>query len=140
MAKVIDVAALSTDGLKNLIANHRAKFATDAPAYIAALRELEVRTGGGLDFNKSFQAIREAAHAGRFLSYKDLADASGVEFSQVRYEIGGHLWRLVEYAHRNGWPMLSAIVVNKPNVSTGDMEPDTLKGFIRAAKELDLVV
>jgi hypothetical protein len=32
--------------------------------------------------------------------------------------------------------MLSAIVVNKPNVSTGTMEPETLKGFIAAARDL----
>jgi hypothetical protein len=32
--------------------------------------------------------------------------------------------------------LLSAIVVNKPNVETGKMEPDTLKGFIGAAREL----
>jgi hypothetical protein len=35
-----------------------------------------------------------------------------------------------------GWPMLSAIVVNKPNVQTGDMEPETLRGFVAAAREL----
>jgi hypothetical protein len=39
-----------------------------------------------------------------------------------------------------GWPMLSAIVVSKPNVATGEMEPDTLKGFVRAAKGLGYVV
>jgi hypothetical protein len=27
-------------------------------------------------------------------------------------------------------------VVNKPNIETGKMEPDTLKGFIGAAREL----
>jgi hypothetical protein len=32
--------------------------------------------------------------------------------------------------------MLSAIVVNKPNVGTGTMEPETLKGFIAAARDL----
>ena len=32
--------------------------------------------------------------------------------------------------------MLSAIVVNKPNVSTGEMEDETLKGFIKAARQL----
>jgi len=36
--------------------------------------------------------------------------------------------------------MLSAIVVNKPNVASGRMEPETLKGFIAAAKELGLSV
>jgi hypothetical protein len=54
--------------------------------------------------------------------------------------MGGHLWRLVEYAHRKGWPMLSAIVVNQRNVATGKMEPETLKGFIAAAKDLGYVV
>ena len=70
------------------------------------------------------------------MSYKDLADASGADWSKVHYSIGEHLWSLVEYAHLKGWPMLSAIVVNKPNVATGSMEPETLKGFIAAAKEL----
>jgi hypothetical protein len=32
--------------------------------------------------------------------------------------------------------MLSAIVVNQGNVATGRMEPDTLKGFIAAARNL----
>jgi hypothetical protein len=32
--------------------------------------------------------------------------------------------------------MLSAVVVNKPNVDSGKMEPETLKGFIAAAREL----
>ena len=72
----------------------------------------------------------------RYLSYKELADASGAKWAQVHYAIGGHLWSLVEYAHRKGWPMLSAIVVNKPNVATGAMEPDTLRGFIVAARAL----
>jgi hypothetical protein len=32
--------------------------------------------------------------------------------------------------------MLSAIVVNKPNVRSGTMEPETLKGFIAAVHDL----
>jgi hypothetical protein len=32
--------------------------------------------------------------------------------------------------------MLSAVVVNKQNVASGSMEPETLKGFIAAAREL----
>jgi hypothetical protein len=32
--------------------------------------------------------------------------------------------------------MLSAIVVNKPNVRSGVMEPETLKGFVAAARDL----
>ena len=36
--------------------------------------------------------------------------------------------------------MLSAIVVNKPNISTGMMEDDALKGFISAARLLGIPV
>jgi hypothetical protein len=36
--------------------------------------------------------------------------------------------------------MLSAIVVNKPNVTTGRMEPKSLKGFVGAARELGYTV
>lgn len=81
--------------------------------------------------------IRRAARERRYVSYKELADASGADWGQVRYAIGQHMWDLVEYAHRMGWPMLSAIVVNKPNVTTGRMEPETLKGFIAAARDLE---
>jgi hypothetical protein len=108
--------------------------------YVEALAEHARRIGKGLDFEKSYDAIRNSAVERRFMSYKELADASGAEWSKVHYSIGGHLWSLVEYAHRKGWPMLSAIVVNKPNVACGNMEPETLKGFIAAAKQLGLSV
>jgi hypothetical protein len=132
----INVTKLTDDQLKNLIKNHRRQQATSAPVYLEALRELQVRKGKGLEFDKSFRIIRAAAKEHRFLSYKELADASGADWSQVHYSIGPHLWDLVEFAHWNDWPMLSAIVVNKPNVASGTMEPATLKGFIGAAREL----
>jgi len=34
----------------------------------------------------------------------------------------------------------SAIVVNKPNIDTGKMERDALRGFIAAARELDYAI
>ena len=136
----INVANLSVIELENLIENHRRKGATQAPLYLDALQELEARKGKGLDFNKSLAIILRAAREGRFLSYKELADESEADWGQVHYAIGGHLWNLVEYAHRRGWPLLSAIVVNKPNITTGAMEPETLKGFFAAAHDLDIAV
>lgn len=132
----IDVVKLSESELENLMENHRQKGATHLPAYIAAMRELERRKGKGLDFEKSYRLIIHAAKEERFLSYKELADGSEAKLASVHYSLGHHLGQLVEYAHLNGWPMLSAIVVNKPNVATGKMEPDTLKGFIGAARQL----
>jgi hypothetical protein len=132
----IEVTKLTDEQLNNVIDNHRRKGATNSPLYLDALAEEARRTGGGLDFEKSFEIIRRAAAEGRFVSYKELADASGADWNQVHYSVGRHLWALVEYAQRKGWPMLSAIVVNKQNLANGKMEPGTLKGFLAAAREL----
>ena len=132
----IDLKALSIGQLENLIENHRKKGATGAPLFIEALQELEKHKGKGLDFNKSMSIILIAAKDGHFLSYKELADASGADWKQVHYAMGDHLWKLVEYSHLKHGVLISAIVVNKPNVGTGKMEPDTLKGFIVAARDL----
>jgi hypothetical protein len=132
----IDVLKLTNSELETLMENHVRKAATDLPIYRDAMRELERRKGGGLDFEKSYNLILEAAREGSFLSYKELADGSGAQWERVHYLLGGHLWKLVKYARLNGWPMLSAIVVNKPNVRSGRMEKDTLKGFVAAAREL----
>jgi hypothetical protein len=136
----INVASLTKAEIENLIENHRRQGATDADLYVEALDELEKRKGNRLEFGKSLPIILDAAKARRFLSYKELADASGADWNQVHYAIGDHLWKLVEYAHRRKWPLLSAIVVNKSNVETGKMEPETLKGFIAAARELNIAV
>lgn len=59
-----------------------------------------------------------------------------MEWNKARLQIGPHLWDLVVWAHDRDLPMLSAIVVNKQNLSTGQMEPETLAGFVRAAEAL----
>jgi hypothetical protein len=104
----IELASLAIEQLKNLIDNHRRKGATDSAAYLGALSELERRKRKGLDFDKSLSIIA-AAKQGRFLSYKELADASGADWGQVRYAVGGHLWNLVEYSHRHYGVLLSSI-------------------------------
>lgn len=132
----IIVENLADDRLDNLIDNLRNKNATGQPLYADALRERERRRGKGLDFEISFSIIRAAAEKGCFLSYKDLADASGADWSKVHYQVGPHLLRLVEYAHVKGWPMLSAIVVNKSHVETGRLDSGSLRGFVAAARAL----
>jgi len=133
----IDVETLSIAQLETLLENHRRKRAIGAPLYIGAMQELEKRKGKGLDFDKSLSIIFNAAKELRFLSYKDLADASGADWAQVHYAIGEHLWRLVEYSHLKYGILFSAVVINKPNVKSGKMEAETLKGFIGAAQLLN---
>ena len=98
------------------------------------------RKGRGLDFEKTFRAVLKAAKERRFLSYKQLADESGVEWSRQRHAAPRHLGDLIEYAHRRGWPLLSAIVVNQQHRENGRMEPETLKGFCAAARSLDYAI
>ncbi|NRB34609.1 MAG: hypothetical protein HRU31_07630 [Rhodobacteraceae bacterium] len=118
----------------NLVENHIWQGATDRPLYLQALKELEARSG--FDFETSLNAIKAAAKAGRFLSYKDLADANDVDWTKPYRLIGGHLWDLVRWGYAKDLPMRSSIVVNKENLMTGEMAPDTLRGFIKAAEDL----
>src|SRR5215469_15894431 len=137
---LINVETLSNAQLENLVENHRRQRATDAPLYVDALRELEKRKGKGLDLDRSLAIIRQAAKERRFISYKELADTSGADWKQVRFAVNGHLWNLVEYSHLRYGILFSAIVVNTPNVASGRMEAETLKGFVGAARLLDYAV
>jgi hypothetical protein len=137
----IDISKLPNEQLETLVENHRRKGVTEGALYVAALAELGRRAGRGLDFKKSFAVIRTAAMEKRFVSYKELAEAGGADWSySVRNRVIKHLWWLVHDAHRKGWPMLSAIVVNIQNVKSGEMEPETLKGFIASARHLGMLV
>ena len=89
----------------------------------------------GLDLEKPYRAILDAARNGRFISYGDLAKANDAKWQTVRYEMNRHLGDLVEIAAERGWPMSSAIVVNQDNIESGKLEGKTRDGFINAAKE-----
>lgn len=136
----IDVESLSNAQLENLVENHRRQRATNAPLYVDALRELEKHKGKGLDLDRSLAIIRQAAKEGRFISYKELADTSGADWNQAGFAMNEHLWNLVEYSHLRHGILFSAIVVNTPNVASGKMEAETLKGFVGAARLLDYTI
>jgi hypothetical protein len=134
MSTPIDPSSLDDKGLQNFIDNYRRQSATDQQIYIDALAEQAKRKGKGLNFHTTMRVIKEAAARGRFISYGELAEASGASWNQVRHAVGPHLDSLIEYCHRNGLPLLSAIVVNKPNLKSGNLDPDSLKGFITGAR------
>lgn len=66
-----------------------------------------------LNINKSYRAILAAATEGRFVTYGDVAVASGVEWKKARLPLPLQLDQLVRIAHERGWPLISAIVVSK---------------------------
>ncbi len=87
-----------------------------------------------LDLQKSYTAILDAARKRQFLSYGDLAAANDMPWSQARRRMPLHLGQLVTIAHERGWPLPSAIVVNRENVATGLLEGSGLEGFLAAAR------
>jgi len=89
-----------------------------------------------LDLEKSYAAILQAARARRFISYGDLAAASGVPWPRAFRLIPQHLGQLVTLAHKRGWPLPSAIVVNREDVDTGTLEGSALEGFLAAARDV----
>jgi 5-methylcytosine-specific restriction enzyme B len=93
-----------------------------------------------LDLEKTYQVIRRAALERRFLSYGDIAEASGVSWNAAFRRIAPHLDQLVARAHERGWPLLSAIVVNKEDVTTGKLEGTAREGLLSAAKGVGLTV
>lgn len=139
--KNFDLDKLDDEQVTNLLENYRKAGQTEEPKYSEILAEYARRRGRGLSFEKSVAAISDAASRGQFLSYKQLAEASGLKWSfAVRHAMPSHLGNLLEYSYRNGLPLLSAIVVNQKNVGTGEMEPDTLRGFIAGARDLGITV
>ncbi|WP_144186167.1 hypothetical protein [Elioraea rosea] len=136
-----DLAAKTDTEWDSLIENHRAKGATGAPLYLAALEERERRKGQGFDFEKTKSVLIAAATNGKVITYKDLADASGLDWSKVHWSVTPHLERMLEFCHRNGWPLLSAIVVSKEQAAgDGRLRDDNLKGFISGCERIGIAV
>jgi hypothetical protein len=124
--------------LENQIANYRRAGRTNDDYFRALCDELQKRKG--FNAERSRAVIFRAAKEGRCLSYKDLADESGLDWARVHYGIGAHLWELLEPTFRKDGILLSAIVVNKASVAAGTMEEGSIKGFIKAAEDLGLEV
>jgi 5-methylcytosine-specific restriction protein B len=82
-----------------------------------------------LDPARSLAAIRGAAERRRCLSYADVAAASFLPWRAARRQMDPHLFKLCADAQARGWPLLSAIVVNKPLVAECRMEGRALAGF-----------
>lgn len=133
------ITEFSLTELENLVANHRNRGATDRPIFAEALRELEQRRRG-FDFDKSMALILQAAREGRFVTCKDLADASGVEWGRVRYQIGEILWALNEWSTARHGLLLGSIVVVKALLKTGGYSVPALAGYIKAARALGYTV
>lgn len=132
---------------KRLIATGTAKQKADAEIVTLAIAderlrrrqavaELGLGRSDQLVIGRTLEIVRQAATAGRFLSYGEVAKHSNVPWNTARRPMPQHLGDLCDYAYHRGWPLLSAIVVNKESLKTGLLEPLSLSGFIKAAESL----
>lgn len=87
-----------------------------------------------LNLNATYRAIVTAAKARHFITYGDIAKAQNLEWSKVRYAMNDHLEKLLKIAAENGWPLVTAIVVNKGGIKSGAMDDSAITGFVTAAK------
>ena len=134
MLKVVDVSRLSNEALRDAVSQRRRR-QTSSSFTLAALRELEIRTTGGLDFDKSFRVLEKAARDRGFVSYGEIADASDAPWDKVYSQVAGHLSRLAAYARGRGWPTPSVVVIRE-NVATAGKRPEPMNGLLEAAKAL----
>jgi hypothetical protein len=130
----IDLEAKTTKELEIIIANCQRLNRTGDARCIAASKILDDRRNGDYNMEKTIAAICEHGKQGQFLSYKDVANASGLEWGNVFRQINMHLDSVCIYSQGQGWPLLSAIVVNQKNLGSGDMTVANRKGFLDAAK------
>lgn len=93
-----------------------------------------------LSMARTLAAIHAAARAHRCLSYGDVAAASGLPWSAARRQMDPHLFGLCRWAAGRGWPLLSAVVVDRPSVPHGAMRGRPLIGFARAAERCGRIV
>lgn len=130
----VDLEAKTTKDLETIVANCQRLRRTGDARCLAAHKLLEARRNGDYDMEKTIAKIRDHGQRGEFLSYKDVASASGLEWANVFRQINMHLDAVCLYSHAKGWPLLSAIVVNHKNLGSGEMTVANRKGFLDAAK------
>lgn len=128
--------------LEQLVENYNRRGEVHGADFAALLREREAKRADlqEPDLYKSLELLKARAREGRFVSYGELAGASGLTWTHtLRARMSGpksHLDRLLDLCNSQRLPLLTAICVNKGNLATGDLEEFALAGFVAGAKRL----
>lgn len=133
----MDFEKKSLPELRQMQSNYERLKKTETEDYRTLIATIDRRGANGLDIAKTVQFLKTAAAEHRYVSYKDIAAASGVVWDNtVRLRMGAHLDEVTRQVARDGGPLISAIVVNQPNITTGKFEPVALRGFMKIVTEL----
>ncbi|WP_412050858.1 hypothetical protein ACK6D9_04930 [Hoeflea sp. Naph1] len=125
------------------ITNHERAGKTRAPLFQELIVERNRRHGRGLDITTSIAAMTKSARENRYISYGNLAASNGLTWTKARPLMNGshgHLDDLLAYCHSHEMPLLTAIVVGKNHLDTGDMDEDTIEGFVAGIRRLGVSV
>jgi len=125
------------------ITNHERAGKTRAPLFQELIVERNRGHGRGLDITTSIAAMTKSARENRYISYGDLAASNGLTWTKARPLMNGshgHLDDLLAYCHSHEMPLLTAIVVGKNHLDTGDMDKDTIEGFVAGIRRLGVSV
>lgn len=141
----MDLTIKTDSEIETWIRNHENAGKTAEPLYFELLEERVRRAQlkQKLDFDKSLEHLKHTAIDQTCTSYGDLAAASGIDWSKARHQMNGpngHLDRLLDICHARGLPLLTAICVNRGNITDGELEEGALAGFVAGARRLGLVV
>jgi hypothetical protein len=130
----VDLESKATKDLETIVANCVRLNRTADPVFAAANKILETRRTGEYNMDKTIATIRKHGALRSFLSYKDIADASGLNWVKSRRGVGPHLDAVCLHTIGKGWPFLTSIVVHKDKIDSGEMTQENLKGFLDAVR------
>ena len=131
-----DYSEIPTENLKDMVLRHEKKKVTNTPEYRSAVEELARRQSTALKTEVTIAHLIEHARKEEFTSYGAVADANGAEWSKVHWQVTDHLDYILQICNMRGWPLLTAICVNKENIETGDLAESSLSGFVKGAQRL----
>ena len=125
------------------ITNHERAGKTRAPLFQELIVERNRRHGKGLDISTSIAAMTRSARESRYISYGDLAASNGMTWSKARPLMSGkhsHMDDLLAYCHSHEMPLLTSIVVGRDHIDTGEMDEETIDGFVAGIRRLGVSV
>jgi hypothetical protein len=125
------------------ITNHERAGKTRASLYQELIVERNRRHGKGLDISTSIAAITRSARGSHFISYGDLAASNGMTWTKARPLMNGkhsHMDDLLAYCHSHEMPLLTSIVVGRDHLDSGEMDKETIDGFVAGIRRLGVSV
>jgi hypothetical protein len=140
MSQEFDLSRFDNDGIEGAIRRHQEQGATDRPLYHALLAERSRRNSKYLSVEKTLDLLIQTARQKSYTTYKRVAEANGIDFSKVRYQVGKHLDEIIDVCHSRGWPLLSSLCVKQNEVDSGNLSGDSLKGFIAGVRRHSIPV